>query len=547
MFAIDTIFENAHVQTMDPKHPYATAIGVHHGKIVAIDDELEGVSAKERVDLQGKYVCPGFNDVHLHFSLLGANLNQVDLRKQTISTMDELYAKVESACIQASEGQWVLGWGFDQFSLGAFPDIARLDQISHGHPMLILHLSNHAAVINSEAFRRAGYEHPEDIEDTDLVIREKGRITGLVKDKFCFMVTGVANRVSEEILLHQLRLAADYTLALGITSFTDGGTGTDPHWEGIGQTPDDVGLFQAAYDRGLIQQRGTLMPYYSSFHDLGELTGDITEGFGLDLGIRTGFEGGMLDIGPAKVILDGAFNSLSAYLSEPYLGHPDNYGVLSWDPEEFKHHVAQLHRQGWRVAVHAIGDRAVNLALDAFEHAQNLYPRKDVRHRLEHCGIADDAMVDRIVRDGVIANPQGSFIKNNGDAYVELLGEERARRAYRMGAFVSRGAIIPGSTDAPCAPVAPMVSIEGMVTRTTAHGFVLGESEKLSVDQALSAYTYGSAYASHKEHVLGSISAGKYADFAVLDHDPHDVPADELHKIGVLQTIINGVTRYSRM
>ncbi|MFT8705358.1 amidohydrolase [Bifidobacterium aquikefiricola] len=547
MFAIDTVFENAHVQTMDPKHPYATTIGVHHGNIVAIDDELEGVSAREHIDLQGKYVCPGFNDVHLHFSLLGANLNQVDLRKQTTTTLEQLYAKVETACVQAPEGQWVLGWGFDQFSLGAFPDIARLDQISHGHPVLILHLSNHAAVINSEAFKRAGYEHPEDIEDTDLVIREHGRITGLVKDSFCFMVTGVANRVSEETLLHQLKLAADCTLALGITSFSDAGTGTNPHWEGIGMTPSDIGLFQTAYDRGLIQQRGTLMPYYSALHDLGQLTGDIEQGFGLDLGMRTGFEGGLLDIGPAKVILDGAFNSLSAYLSEPYLGHPDNYGVLSWDPEEFTHHVAQLHRQGWRVAVHAIGDRAINLALDAFEHAQRLYPRKDVRHRLEHCGIADDTTVNRIIADGIIANPQGSFIKNNGDAYVELLGEERARRAYRMGAFVSRGAIIPGSTDAPCAPVDPMVSIEGMVTRTTAQGFVLGESEKLSVDQALSAYTYGSAYASHKEHVLGSISVGKLADFVVLNHDPHDVPADELHTIEVLQTIIGGVTRFSRM
>lgn len=546
MFAIDTIFENACVQTMDPAHPTATTIGVHHGRIVALDEELDGVEAKEHIDLQGRYVCPGFNDVHLHFSLLGANLNQVDLRKQTTGTLDELYRKVESACESAPGEGWVLGWGFDQFSLGAFPDIERLDSISHGHPLLILHLSNHAAVVNTEAFRRAGFEHAEEIEDTDLVIQEHGKVTGLVKDKFCFMLTGVANRVPEETLLHQLRLAGEHTLALGITSFTDGGTGTDHNWEGIGQTPDDIGLFQSAYDRGLIHQRGTMMPYYSALHDLGQLTGDITEGFGLDLGIRSGFEGGLLDIGPAKVILDGAFNSLSALLSEPYLGHPENHGVLSWDPEEFKHHVATLQREGWRVAVHAIGDRAINIALDAFEYAQAKYPRKDARHRLEHCGIADDATVERIIADGIIPNPQGSFIKNNGDAYVELLGEERARRAYRMGAFVNRGALIPGSTDAPCAPVDPLTSIEGMVTRLTAKGFLLGEQERLSVDDALKAYTYGSAYASHKEDVLGSVSPGKFADFAVLDEDPHRVEPGALHEIAVMQTIIGGVVRYTR-
>ncbi|MCI1254191.1 MAG: amidohydrolase [Bifidobacterium tibiigranuli] len=544
MFAIDTIFENGRFQTMDTGRPYASKVGVYDGKIIAVDDEIEGMQAKHYVDLQGRYACPGFNDVHLHFSLLGANLNQVDLRKQTTSTIAELYCKIQEACAQAPEGEWVLGWGFDQFSLGAFPDRARLDEISAGHPVLVLHLSNHAAVINTEAFRRGGYEHPDDIDQPDLVIKEQGKATGLVKDKMCFMFNGLANRVSERTLLHQLELAAQYTLSYGITSFSDAGTGTDRNWEGIGQTPYDIGLFQAAYERGMIHQRGTLMPYFSALHDLGQLAGDISDGFGLDLGIRTGFGGDLLDIGPFKIILDGAFSSLSAYLNEPYLGSANNCGVFSWDPEDFIRQVAKLHRQGLRMAVHAIGDRAINIALDAIENAQRLYPRHDVRHRLEHCGLADDATVGRVIRDGVIPNPQGSFMYNNGDAYVRLLGEERADRTYRMGSFVHHGAIIPGSTDAPCAPLAPMISIEGMVTRATESGYVLGTNEQLTLDEALYAYTFGSAYASHKEQVLGTIERGKYADFTVLDTDPHDVPPEALHEVTVAQTIIGGEVQY---
>ena len=546
VFAIDTIFENGRFQTMDDAHPWASRVGVLDGKVVALDDELDGVPTRARVDMEGRYVCPGFNDVHLHYFILGANLTQVDLRKQTISSLDELYESVDKACLRAPEGEWVLGYGFDQFSLGGFPELDRLDRVSHGHPVLIMHLSNHAAVIDTEAFRRGGFAHPDEIGRPDLVIMRDGHVTGLVKDKMCFMFAGLAGKIPEEALLRQLSHAASYTLSCGITSFTDGGTGTDRNWEGIGQTPYDIGLYQMAYDRGLIHQRCTLMPYFSALHDLGQLTGDIRDGFGLDLGIRTGFQGGLLDIGPFKIILDGAFNSLSAYLKEPYVTEPKNSGVFSWDPEEFTGDVVRLHRQGWRMAIHAIGDRAIDIALHAIELAQSSYPRKDVRHRLEHCGLADDATVDRVIRDGVIANPQGSFIKNNGDSYVRLLGMERACRAYRMGAFVHRGAVIPGSTDAPCAPVEPMTSIEGMVTRRTADGVVLGEDERLTVDEALRAYTYGSAYASHKESVLGTLGHGKYADFVALSADPHDVDPDSLHEVKAERTVIGGTVRYAR-
>ena len=544
MFAIDTIFENARFQTMNPAHPWASRIGVYDGKIVGLDGDLDGVDAREHVDLVGRYACPGFHDAHLHFTGLGANLNQVDLRPVSAPTMDELYARIREAARTTPAGKWILGWGFNQFSLGGFPQRSVLDSIAGDHPVFILHISNHAAVINTQAFCLAGFDDPDTQGDPSLVIRENGSATGLVKDTVCFRIMAMANRVDEATLLHQLALAADYTLAKGITTYEDAGTGTDSDGNGIGQTPGDIGLFQTAYEQGLIHQRGILMPYFAAMHDLGELSTDIPHGFGIDLGLRTGFGGDMLSIGPFKIILDGAFNSLSAYLKEPYASDAGNTGVFSWDPDEFTRDVAILHREGWRMAVHAIGDRSVDIALDAIENAQRLYPRHDMRHRLEHVGLADDATVERIIADGIVPNPQGSFMHDNGDSYLRLLGDGRGRRAYRMGAFVHRGAVIPGSTDAPCAPVDPLISLEGMVTRRTAGGEVLGEDERLTVDEALRAYTYGSAYAAKKEDVLGTLARSKYADIVVLSDDPHDVEPDSIHELSVEQTIVGGIVRY---
>ncbi len=547
MFRLDTIIENGRIQTMDPSHPWAHRLGVLNGKVVAVDDDVDGLEARERIDLGGCFACPGFHDAHLHFSLLGANLNQVDLRPMNAPTMDALYDAIRQAANAKPAGEWIIGWGFNQFSLGGFPDIAKLDEAAGDHPVFVLHISNHAAVVNHKAFTLGGFPNPDNAGLPGLVILDDdGHATGLVKDKVCFRFAGLANRVSEETLVRQLKLAGDYTLACGITTFEDAGTGTDRDWQGIGQTPGDAGLFLTAYERGLIHQRGILMPYFAALHDLGQLSSDIPRGFGMDLGLRTGFGGDMLSLGPFKIILDGAFNSLSAYLKEPYATDPGNTGVFSWDPEEFKEDIAILHREGWRMAVHAIGDRSIDIALDAIENAQRLYPRHDMRHRLEHVGLANDATVERIIKDGVIANPQGSFMHDNGDSYLRLLGDKRGRRAYRMGAFVHRGAIIPGSTDAPCAPVEPMISLEGMITRRTASGEVLGDDERLTVDEALRAYTYGSAYAAKKDDVLGTLQPGKYADLVVLDADPHTVPADRIHTIGVNLTVVGGVVRYAK-
>lgn len=313
----------------------------------------------------------------------------------------------------------------------------------------------------------------------------------------------------------------------------------------MGQTSGDIGTFQKAYELGLIGLRGTLMPYYGVFHELGEISEDV-EGYGLDLNARSGFGNDWLRLGAFKVQIDGSFNGLSALLKCPYEGHEHETGVLQWDADELQRRIMQLHRQGWQIAAHAIGDEGVDLMVSAIEMAQKAFPRPDARHRIEHCGLADDDMVDRIVSAGIIPVPQGSFIPQFGDNYREVLGEARASESWRMGSFVRRGVTIPGSTDSPVATLDPLFSIQGMVTRKTRSGVVLGGAlEQLSVDEALSAYTYGSAYASHEENDKGTLAVGKLADIVALSADPHDVDPDAISAISVSQTIAGGEVRFS--
>lgn len=548
MFPIDTIFENVRVQTMDPLHPWAYRVGVLGDRIVALDDDLNGVVAKHRVDLGGRYLCPGFNDAHCHLSVLGRNLNEINLSAECVVDLDGLYRAVSHAASSLPLGAWVIGWGFNQLDLGGYPQIDALDRAANGHPVYLEHLSHHVAVVNTEAFRMAGYPEPADMANPsggEVVRDADGRITGLVREQAARIFKNLITVRSKDSLIEDLRVASQYALERGLTAYTEAGAMR-------------VDTFQTAVETGALRLRTTLMPFFPKLHDLpgfgsgasSDSGSDSNEPlYGLDMGLCTGFggEAGMLRIGACKIVLDGAFSSMTARLSEPY-EKSDERGVLQWDPSDVVEKFCRMHRAGWQIAAHAIGDDAVRLAATAIEEAQRRFSRPDARHRIEHCGLMDDSLVDRILADHIIPVPQGSFIADYGDSYVKVIGMERAMRADRAGAYVRRGAIIPGSTDAPSAHLSPLYAIQGAVTRRTKSGLVLGgKSECLTLDQALYAYTYGSAYASHAERVLGTIVPGKLADFTVLESDPHLVAPDEIKTIGVAATIVGGRMEFERL
>lgn len=527
---IDTLFDNARIRTMDPARPEARRFGVLHGRIIGFDEELHGVVARRTVDLKGANVLPGFHDAHHHVMLTGNRLASLRLRPDSVSSLDELYDAVAAFAAERAEGAFVIGAGYDQNSLGGHPTADRLDRIAGGRPVILEHVSGHMLVMNTAAFERAGYPGRENVPEIDggHVDRDAdGRPTGLLMERAMNLGTALLHPASPADIQHRLKLASDYAVRHGLTSLTEPGGGA----------PMDE--YQRAIELGSMRPRLTVMPWAEALHEI-ELVKDESVRFGLDEGIRTGLGDDRLRIGPMKLMSDGSLIGRSAAMHSCYAEEPDNTGFMRWDPEELRRQVVGAHRAGWSVAVHAIGDAAVDHALDAFETAQREMPRPDVRHRIEHFAVASDAQIRRTAQLGVIPVPQGRFISEFGDGMAAALGPERARLCYRMQSLLRAGLVLPGSSDSPVSDAEPILSIHDMVNRRTASGAAFTPEERVSVRDAVRAYTYGSAYAIGQEHVRGTLAVGMLADAVVLSDDLFSVPAERIREVTVGATIIGG-------
>jgi hypothetical protein len=234
-------------------------------------------------------------------------------------------------------------------------------------------------------------------------------------------------------------------------------------------------------------------------------------------------------------------------MSAPYDGDPGNSGYLQADAGQLTGAIIAAHQAGWRVAAHAIGDRAIDLALDAFDAAASRYPRRDPRHRIEHFAAARPDQVARAAALGVIPVGQGRFATEIGDGMLAAVGPGRHSWLYRQRSVLDAGVVLPGSSDRPVVTGTPLLGIHDMVNRRTAAGAPFNAVEAITAEEALRAYTWGSAYASKAEHVKGSVEVGKLADFAVLSEDPTAVSPDRIAGLAVIATIVDGVLRYSAL
>jgi predicted amidohydrolase YtcJ len=538
---IDTIIDNARITTVDPARPTARRLGIFGGRIAGFDEELDGVTAQERIDLDGAPVVPGFNDAHFHFSMVGLEMQQLDLASEEAPTLEELYRRVEEFAASKPEGAWVIGKGYDQNKIGAHPERQALDRISGGRPVYLVHNSKHMAVANSEAFRRAGHADPDALVDPaggGIGRHEDGSANGLLQEQAMTLVDHVLKPVPQDELVDALAAASRWCLRQGLTSAIEPGVAGTM----IGHGPADVRAYQTALERGVLRTRLTLMPYIDALHGIGPIGGG--EGWGIDLGIRSGLGDEWLRIGPTKVMSDGSLIGRTAAMCCDYHDAPGNSGFLQWDEKELHELLVAAHVNGWQIAAHAIGDHALDVVLDAFDAGQEALPRDDARHRLEHVAVASDAQLRRIVAGGYVPVPQGRFVSMLGDGFASALGEQRLRLAYRMRSFVEAGVELPGSTDAPVVPGEPLPSLHDMVNRRAASGRPIAPREALTPAQALRAYTHGSAYSVHEEHRKGMLSRGKLADLVVLSDDPLAVAPERIRDIEVGATMVGGAFHY---
>ena len=472
-------------------------------------------------DLEGRVVTPGFIDVHMHADGLGLALRSLDLRG--VRSIAELRERLRKYYEEHGEASWIIGRGWDQelFAEKRWPTRWDLDDIVPDKPVLLVRVCGHAAVANTKALEAAGLlENPP--RDSVFKRDEGGRLTGLVVEHGVGYLRSKVEFTDEEIE-EMLEEAMMHAASLGVTTLGF-----------VSCSPRMLGLLEK------IRLRLGRLPVRIRVY----LSKDAVEPL-LKLGLGRGLGGPYLKIMGVKLFTDGSLGARTALLSEPYEDDPATSGVAAVGEEELESLVERISRAGLQLAVHAIGDKAVDMVLKAYSKLGEGAVRK-MRHRVEHASILRPEQVKFMAELGAAAAVQPRFAVSDWWA-VQRLGERRAAWIYPFKTMLKAGIPLGFSTDAPVEPLNPWETIYAAITRGEAEGVELASltpREKLEADEALDAYTRGSAYLLHEEDMVGELRPGMYADLVVLDKDPFEADVKELRRIKVLETVVGGETVY---
>lgn len=511
----------------------ADTVAVAGGRIAWVGSRTEAEAELgpigRRIDLGGATVVPGFIDAHDHTILLGHWLRQVDCTYPRVGAVAGIVDAIAARARTVERGQWIEARGYDDTRLAErrHPTRSDLDRASADHPILLRHVSGHMAVANSRALTLAGVGSATADPEGGRIGRDAaGDPTGLLQEGAMSLVPLPYTPQDPAVLADCLRVGGEANRAAGVTS---------NHEAGIFSALE-LGAFQEAWREGRLMQRTYLM-----------FRIDLVDVL-LGTGLAGGFGDDWLRLGAIKLMADGSLIGRTAAVSQPYLydPRPDNRGLLTLPLEELNGQIERAHRAGWQLAVHAIGDRAIEACLDGFERAMTVAPRPDPRHRLEHCGVLRPDLIRRIAELGVIPVTQPPFITDFGDGFLRHLGPERCRLTYPLRSLLAAGIPVAGSSDAPVSSNRPLLGIQAAVTERTADGAAYAEAERLSVEEALRIYTVNAARAAFDDPIKGTIEPGRLADLAVLGADPRAVEPETIGAISVLATVLDGRFVYER-
>ena len=529
----DFIVVNARIYTADATRPVARALAVRDGVIVFVGSErgaeaLAG-SRTERWDLDGKTVIPGMVDAHVHLVGLGEALRIVDLTGTR--SYDEVVARVAERARTARPGEWLRGRGWDQndWAVTAFPTHEALSQAVPNNPVMLGRVDGHAQLVNARALALAGITRETPDPDGGRIVRDDGgNATGVLVDRAMGLVSRVIpNRTTEDIRDAALAAIAEAN-RWGLTGIHDAGVGEDV-----------IAVYEELARAGRYDLRNYVMVRAD------EATLDRM----MRRGPRVALHGGRLWVRAIKISSDGALGSRGAALLEDYSDDPGNRGLLTADSALMRRVAAKALRSGFQVNIHAIGDAANRRVLDIFEDALTEVPAADHRFRIEHAQILNYHDIPRFAQLDVIPSMQGSHQTSDMYWVPNRIGWNRSQGTYAWRSLLNSGVVIPNGSDTPVESPNPLISFKAFVSRSDADGYPEGgwfPAQKTTRQEALLSMTLWPAYAAFMETVSGSLTAGKYADFVVLDQDIMTVAEEQILDTRVEMTVLGGKAIYRR-
>jgi predicted amidohydrolase YtcJ len=523
--AAEMVYENARIYSGDTRRPYASALAVRNGRILAVGDDLREYAGQKtrRVDLKGATVVPGLIDSHVHMRGLGELLESFDLRHT--ATIDAVASIVQKEAAKRKKGEWIRGRNWDQTNWGGrFPASGDLDRAAPEHPVSLTRVDGHASWVNRRALELAGITADTPDPPGGKIIRdEKGQPTGVLIDRAQALVSRKIPEATDEQIGRRIGLAARECARLGLTGVHDAGIG-----------PREL----TAY-RELIRRNELPVRIYAMISGEGPLWEEYLKK-GPEVGDR-------LTVRSIKLVADGAMGSRGAAFWQPYSDEPGNRGLLILDRGDIERVARAAVKAGFQVNTHAIGDRANRTALEAY--AAVLGGKNDKRFRIEHAQVVALPDFDLFAQNSVIASMQSTHATSDMRWAQNRLGPDRIAGAYAPKRFLRLGVRVANGSDFPVEDANPIWGFYAAVTRQNHAGEPRGgwlPDQLMTREEALKSWTLDGAYAAFEEDRKGTLTPGKLADFVVLSQDIMKASPETILKTEVLMTILGGEVVYSK-
>ncbi|AEK56027.1 amidohydrolase [Brucella ceti str. Cudo] len=514
------------------------ALAIWRGMVLATGTKDQIWSLKghhtQLIDLKGGFATPGLNDAHLHLISVGLTLKWIDATPQAAPTLQSLLDAIREKVVSSPPGAWIKARGYDQTKLdvGRHPYKSELDAVAPNNPVMLVRACGHVSIFNSKAFELAGIDENSPVPDGGLIEQKNGVLTGMVAENAQGAVRKAIPKATTEEMIEAIEAAGNLLLSYGITSVMDAAVGQVSGFDEI-----------RAYNLAKLSKR---LPVRTWLVLLGDPGTSIVEECH-KAGLVSGVGDDMLTVGAVKIFLDGSAGGRTAWMSKPYLGDDNNIGVQILPDAELEALVLDAHKKGYQLACHAIGDAAIGQLITAYEKALVAHPDPDRRHRIEHCGFSTPDQHERMKKAGIYPCPQQVFIYDFGDAYISVLGKDRALSSYPLKTWKNLGFKPATGSDSPVCHPNPFPNIYSMLTRETSKGTVMDARECVTIEEALQVYTEFGAFSQKLEAVKGKLVPGQVADIAVFSRNMLTAkPEDILNDTHCVLTMRDGEIVFER-